>query len=132
MGRKKRAEVFAKLGIVDGKESLAANAVAEGKKVKVSRSIEELMQFRGQPFSTLKEHEYLAEIKGMDLAALQDECHKHGLLHNTSKEIMVERLTKVFRQWISAKAISDYKPVQVKEGKVARELAASITRRPIL
>ena len=128
---KKTKQSLKTLGIVDGKEALTLDDART--KRRPSRTIEELIQFRGMPFKTLSEADYEMYLKNLDLARLQDECHSHGLLHNDSREIMRERLIKAFRNWVSARKVSEFVPQSPKDtGKVAREIAASITRKAIL
>lgn len=77
------------------------------------RTLAELWGFRGDKFGTLDEEQYKKSLSLMNKADLQRHCIEHGLMPHDTRQTMVDRLLKIFRQHVAAANTNNVYPIPI-------------------
>ena len=91
------------------------------------RTLNELWGFKNDKFGTLDEEIYKKKLSIMNKADLQMACIKIGLMPHDSRQTMLERLLKQFRQHVAAANTNNVKPIPLPEmNEELRSILASL------
>lgn len=94
-------------------------------------SLDQVFGFSLAKYKTQNENEYETSLAEMNLADLQRECVRVGLLPKDDRVVMKDRLLKEFRRNIAAVlGAKDAKPIVLKVSKEAMAIVAGSANRP--